>query len=98
MRVRNMVNEKGNIVANQCIIEDGNKIVFQSYDSMIVTIDHITETITIGKNWDYSKTTGKYRNRFLSQYFDIALGTKAGLEYWMKQGKIGEYYIYKEEA
>ena len=97
MRVQNMRSDKGNVITNQFIIEDGNKIVFQSYDSMIVTIDHIAETITLGKNWDYSKTTGKYRNKFLSQYFDIALGTKAGLEYWIEQGKIGNYYIYVEE-
>ena len=98
MKVHNMKSDKGNVIANQFIIEDESKICFQSYDSMIVTIDHDTKTITIGKDWDYSKTTGKYRNKFLSKYFDIALGTKAGLEYWIEQGKIGEYYIYVEEV
>lgn len=98
MRVQNMRSDKGNVIANQFIIEDGEKICFQSYDSMIVTINHNTNTITIGKDWDYSRTTGKYRNMFLSQYFDIALGTKAGIEYWMEQGKVGEYTIIKEAA
>ena len=98
MKVKNMTSANGNKIANQFIIEDDNKICFQSYDSMIVTIDHNTNTITIGENWDYSKTTGKYRNMFLSQYFDIALGTKTGLEYWMEQGRIGEYTIVKELA
>ena len=40
MRVRNMTSANGNKVANQFIINDGNKFTFQSYDSEIITIDY----------------------------------------------------------
>jgi len=58
----------GREVANQFIIEDGSRIVFQSYDSMIAEIDKSTRTIKIGDDWNYSVTTGKYRNTFFSEY------------------------------
>ena len=70
MRVYNMESARsGRPVANQFVIVDDNKLVFQSYDSMIVTIDKATSTITFGKDWNYSTTTSKYRNQFLDMYF-----------------------------
>ena len=59
----------GRPVANQFIIVDDDKLVFQSYDSMIVEYNKKTSTITFGKNWNYSNTTAKYRNEFLRMYF-----------------------------
>lgn len=58
----------GNPVANQFIIDDGNKITFQSYESTIAVIDYDNRTITIGSDWNYSMTTGKYRNAFFEEY------------------------------
>lgn len=51
---------------NQLIINfsdfDGNVYkVFQSYDSMIIMWKN-HEIVKVGKNWDFSRTTGKYRN------------------------------------
>ena len=55
-----------NAVACQFIIEVGNKTVFQSYDSIIAVKEN--GKVTLDKNfWDYSKTTGKYRNQFLGE-------------------------------
>ena len=70
MRVENMVSPRtGEKVANQFIIEDGHTTVFQSYDSTIVTLVYGAFTeITFGADWDYSRTTGKYRNAFLAEY------------------------------
>ena len=69
MRVSSMTSPRtGREVANQFLIEDGSRIVFQSYDSMIAEIDYSTNTIKIGADWDYSRTTGKYRNAFLAEY------------------------------
>jgi len=53
---------------NQFILRDdeGNEY-FQSYDSIIVKID-TNGKVTLGENWDYSKTTGKYRNLYLGEY------------------------------
>ena len=59
----------------------GHKIeIFQSYDSVIAKIDHahvdLSQNPPIGKQkriyldstyWDYSVTTGKYRNQFLGE-------------------------------
>lgn len=66
-KVSNMTSPRsGSEVANQFIIETERGEVFQSYDSIIgvkergqVTLD---ETY-----WDYSTTTGKYRNQWLDE-------------------------------
>lgn len=77
MRVYNMESARsGRPVANQFVIVDDNKLVFQSYDSMIVEIDKATSTITFGKDWNYSTTTAKYRNQFLDMYFPQLADTK----------------------
>ncbi len=58
----------GRPVANQFIIYDsiGNKY-FQSYNSVIAKIAS-NGRIYLDKNyWDYSTTTGKYRNKFLGE-------------------------------
>ena len=77
MKVRNMESPRtGRPVANQFIIFDDNKLVFQSYNSMIVTWEKSTSTITFGKDWNYSTTTAKYRNEFLRMYFPSLADTK----------------------
>lgn len=54
-------------VPNQFEIETENGRYFQSYDSVIAFIDH-AGNVTLDKTyWDYSPTTGKYRNRFLGE-------------------------------
>lgn len=70
MKVENMTSSNGNKIANQFIIREKNVIVFQSYNSVICK--EVTEN---GKKvvyldetyWDYSNTTGKYRNIFLGE-------------------------------
>ena len=77
MKVENIESSKGNKIANQFVITDndnGNKKeYFQSYNSMIVKkiYDHlgcdVVETYLDQKYWNYSNTTGKYRNIFLGE-------------------------------
>ena len=80
MKVRNMTSSKGNKIANQFIISDvvnemsGNAIeYFQSYNTIIAKRDCFranTKTRQVwldAEKWDYSKTTGKYRNLFLGE-------------------------------
>lgn len=67
MKVRNMDGENG-VVRNQFVItgDDGSQ-TFQSYDS-VIAIRHADGKVTLDRNaWDYSQTTGKYRNRFLGE-------------------------------
>ena len=97
MKVKHMRNENGNKVANQFVIMDEkhNTITFQSYNSEIICIDYHNETITIFSDYDYSVTTGKYRNKFLRDYGFRDLANKKNLEYYMKFGAIGNYKIVK---
>ncbi|MGD9156941.1 MAG: hypothetical protein PVG39_00915 [Desulfobacteraceae bacterium] len=75
MNVKNMRSPKGNHIPNQFIITHKTTKttvkVFQSYHSIIVKIVKKTgkpSTAYLDKNfWDYSVTTGKYRNMFLGE-------------------------------
>ena len=79
MKIRNMQSPNGNDVPNQFIIEEeghgalGNFIIkqtFQSYSAIIAirtTWPDIERVILDERYWNYSKTTGKYRNIFLGE-------------------------------
>lgn len=66
--VQNLINSNGRVTANQFVIWEDGSISFQSYDSLICVIDETNATITFGCDWDYSKTTMKHLNTFLSNY------------------------------
>ena len=68
MKVTNMTSSRGNKIANQFIIydSDGSKY-FQSYNSVIAKIDNANNITLDQKFWNYSVTTGKYRNIFLQE-------------------------------
>ena len=84
MKVRNMTSYNDNKIANQFIIEDGNKVYFQSYKSIIACIDYDNKTITIGNDYNYSVTTGKYRNKFFNDMGFNEIATLAKLEKALK--------------
>jgi hypothetical protein len=101
MKVQNMTSKRtGRAIPNQYIITDegrganGNFIwrrVFQSYDSIIVEITQWPDRkdVNLDENrWDYSTTTGKYRNQFLGE-------TKKETE---KKIKSGEYQLVDFDA
>ena len=69
MKVESMTSPQGNKVANQfIIIDDDNNEYFQSYDSIIAKRDGDSYQIYLDEYyWDYSRTTGKYRNEFLNE-------------------------------
>lgn len=79
-----MAGRTGRAVANQFIISDNSGGQwFQSYKTMIAVIK-LDGTVMLDKNaWDYSTTTGKYRNQFLGE-------TKRETE---KKIKSGEYKL-----
>lgn len=84
MKIRNITSAHGNKIANQFIIEDNNKVYFQSYNSMIACIDYDNKTITIGKDYNYSVTTGKYRNKFFDDVGFCEIATLAKLDKALK--------------
>ena len=63
--VENMRSSNGNDIPNQFIIRGNGFTLFQSYNSPIA-LNKEGKTY-IFKNWDYSVTTGKYRNIFLRE-------------------------------
>ena len=65
MKVENVISPKGNSIANQFFIYTNEGKYFQSYDSVIVFVPNEGKVQLDEKYWDYSKTTGKYRNQFL---------------------------------
>jgi hypothetical protein len=66
MKVQNMQSSNGNNIANQFLLTDGNKEIFQSYDT-IIAINEGGKITLDEKMWDCSTTTGKYRNQFLGE-------------------------------
>ena len=93
MKLYNMKSNRGKEVPNQFIMSEegrganGNfikKEVFQSYNSVIaerITWDDRIDITLDEKYWDYSTTTGKYRNQFLGE----------GIEETRKKIASGEY-------
>ena len=76
MKVENMTGRSGKPVANQFILTGniGHTVSireFQSYRSIIVRQTTRPDGLVITRLdktfWDYSKTTGKYRNQFLGE-------------------------------
>ncbi len=74
MKVENMKSSNGNKVANQFVIHNYDNLgseAFQSYESVIVLIDRCDsggDKVKLDRDkWDYSRTTGKYRNQFLGE-------------------------------
>ena len=68
-KVRQLIsNSSGNPIANQFEIWTDKGKYFQSYNSTIVFIDKKGKVFLDEYYWDYSRTTGKYRNQFLGEY------------------------------
>ena len=68
LNVANMQSPSGHAVPNQFILwdENGNSY-FKSYNS-IIAVKKSDGTVELDENsWDYSTTTGKYRNIFLGE-------------------------------
>ena len=67
MKVENMTSRTGKPVANQFIVQTDKGLYFQSYNSVIAFKPLSGKTQLDRNKWDYSVTTGKYRNEFLRE-------------------------------
>ena len=65
MRICNMLSDNGNKVPNQFIVTTDRGEYFVSYESTIAFIDKEGKTYLDKYNYNYSRTTSKYLNRFL---------------------------------
>jgi len=83
MKVENMTSARGNKVANQFLVtDDKGDEYFQSYRSMIAKKSQ-GKIYLDEYYWDYSTTTGKYRNDFLGE----------GIADTRKKIETGEYIL-----
>lgn len=69
VRIEAMQSDRsGRSVANQWTITTEDGLYFQSYQSIIAYRSTKTGRVVLdSKYWDYSTTTGKYRNQFLGE-------------------------------
>lgn len=66
VNVQNMTGNSGREVPNQFVIDTPDGRYFQSYSSLIAFKGN-GKTYLDERYWDYSSTTGKYRNQFLGE-------------------------------
>ena len=67
VKVRNMMSDNGNAIANQFEIETDDATYLQSYNSIIAKRMDSGVIYLDEYYWDYSVTTGRYRNMFLGE-------------------------------
>ena len=81
--VSNMESRNGNLVPNQFEIRTEEGVYFQSYRTIIAFKEYGGSIYLDEEKWDYSTTTGKYRNSFLGE----------GIAETRKKIKSGEYKL-----
>lgn len=92
--VSNMINDNGNAAANQFIINEGNKIVFQSYETRIACKQNGKVYIVPnaaekrGETWESSVTTRKHLYIFLRRHCGMWINGIKDLKAAIKSGTI----------
>ena len=66
-RIENMQSRNGNIVPNQYKVFAEEGTYFQSYSTIVAFKPFRGKVQLDREKWDYSRTTGKYRNLFLRE-------------------------------
>lgn len=79
---------------NQFIIKDNQNNYFQSYDSLVAIYNREKEKLTLGKDWNYSKTTLKHLYIFIDNYCYIK--ELRGLSYSKNKRKLIQSLIDKK--
>ena len=74
------------IAKNQFLFYVEDKTYLQSYDS-VVACKSVGEVPILYKDWDYSRTTMKYVNKFLSEVFNRHI-TKKDIDKMAKEGNV----------
>lgn len=86
MKVEQLINDRGNAVANQFVITGGGSITFQSYKTKIAVLKD--STVTLGVNWDLSNTTIKHLYIFLRDFAHLNVCGKEDVYRYADKGKI----------
>lgn len=89
MKVRNIINEKGNVVKNQFDIIEGCNHTFVSYETTIAEAHLASAFIVISDEaFNYSMTTTRHFLNWLENILTIKKPTRKDVEGWMKNGFI----------
>ncbi len=68
IKIENMISSNGNKFANQFTVTTPRGVYFQSYETLIAFKPSKGNAIYLDADrWDYSVTTGKYRNALLGE-------------------------------
>ena len=84
IKVNNLTSNKGNQVANQFEIRTNKGVYFQSYNTIIAFWSNKGQIFLDRYSWDYSRTTGKYRNQFLGENIEETRNKIRSKEYKLK--------------
>lgn len=93
-QTRNLKTRGGNNAETQYVTRltgDVNQTIFQSYNSVILTIDFQMDTLTFGNDWDYSRTTMKYLHQFIVEELRENLNS-ADIRKALKNGELKTAY------
>lgn len=89
MKVRNIVNEKGNVVKNQFDIINGCTHTFVSYETTIAEAHLASAFIVISNEaFNYSMTTTRHFLNWLENILCDNKPTRKEVEAWIKEGCI----------
>lgn len=66
---------------NQFIIRQGDLCIFQSYESICAIYNIETRQLTLGRDWDYSRTTMKHLYIFIHDKARIIKATNGEIVY-----------------
>ena len=89
MKVRNIINEKGNAVKNQFDIIEGYNHTFVSYETTIAEVHLASAFINISDEaFNYSMTTTRHFLNWLENVLCIKKPTRKEVESWMHNGFI----------
>jgi len=79
MKIKNIFN----ITNNQIVIISNNSKIFWSYESQIA--EYKNGVLTLGNDWDYSRTTMKYLHHFIRNYTPFNYENKKEIEKAIKE-------------
>lgn len=90
-------NYKG--VQNQFIIDLGDRIIYQSYNSIIAIYSYENDIFQLDyKMWDYSSTTRKYLYKFLTDFGNLGyVDRKKQVLDFINKGLINLAYLNEEK-
>ena len=95
MHIYQLTNHNGNPWTNQVVV-DFDKLhikILQSYNSKVCMIDTNEDHITLGDDWDYSRTTMKAVKKFLEDNLGGSWNA-SDIRQALKEGHITQPYGY----